>query len=305
VREHFEGARESDSGYLRPLKKRLVEVFVTKATLDHALDVANALFLALEDRGHRVTFAPLNQHLRRPEVDERAEGRGERYSCGLWGPDRPTVVYVGTVAIGLTLFELSDEVEVQYVDGKYIRVADIPQPITKRRRWEPPERVWTHKREMPSGRLCLRASSPYARAMWEKQWREGKGVNLLSKVRHIVRELETEAATIAALVAEGERQAEIERQEWETQQAKWRVEQSERRRIQNTKESRDELFAIIEAWGVAKQIEGFFEDAQRRAAELDEDTKAAILDRLKLARGLLGDVDALRRFLGWRSPEER
>lgn len=305
AREHFEGAKESDSGYLRPLKKRLVDAFVTKATLDHALDVANALFLALEDRGHRVTFAPLDQHLRRPEVDERTEGGGERYSYGRWGPDRPTVVYVGSVAIGLTMFELSEEVEVRYVDGKYVRVADVPQPTTRRRRWAPPEHVWTHKRDMPSGRLCLRASSPYARAKWEKQWREGRGSDLSSKVPQIVRELETEAATIAALVAEGERQAEIERQKWEAQQAKWRAEEAERRRIQNTKESREELFAIIEAWGVAKQIEGFFEDAQLRAAELDEDARDAIQDRLKLARALLGDVDALRRFRAWRSPEER
>lgn len=193
------------------------------------------------------------------------------HSYGRWGPDRPTVVYVGTVAIGLTLFELSEEVEVRYVDGKYIRVADIPQPTTRRRRWAPPEHVWTHKRDMPSGRLCLRASSPYALAKWEKQWRESKGSDLSSKVPHIVRELEAEAATIAALVAEGERQAEIERQKWKAQQVKWRAEEAERRRIQNTKESREELFAIIEAWGVAKQIEGFFEDAQRRAAELDED----------------------------------
>lgn len=67
----------------------------------------------------------------------------------------------------------------------------------------------------------------------------------------------------------------------------------------------EELFAIIEAWGAAKQIEGFFEDAQRRAAELDEATRDAVLDRLKRARALLGDVDALRRFRAWLSPEER
>ena len=221
------------------------------------------------------------------------------------GPDRPTVVYVGSVAIGLTLFELSEEVEVRYVNGKYVRVADVPQPTTRRRRWALPERAWTHKRDMPSWRLCLRGSSPYARAKWEKQWREGRGSDLSSKVPQIVRELETEAATIAALVAEGERQAEIERQKWEVQQAKWRAEEAERRRIQNTKESREELFAIIEAWGAAKQIEGFFEDAQRRAAELDEATRDAVLDRLKRARALLGDVDALRRFRAWLSPEER
>jgi len=158
---------------------------------------------------------------------------------------------------------------------------------------------------MPSGRLCLRASSPYARASWEKQWRETKGSDLSSKVPQIVRELEAEAATIAALVAEGERQAEIERRQWEAQQAKWLAEEAERRRVQNIKESREQLFAIIETWGVAKQIEGFFEDAERRATGLGESEKNEILERLRRARELLGGVDALQRFRAWRAPDER
>ncbi len=303
ARGHFESAKESDIGYLRPLKKRLVDMFVTKATLDHALDVANVLFLALEDRGHRVTFAPLDQHLRRPEVDERSDGGQQRYGFGLWGPDRPTVVYVGTVAIGITLFELSEEGEARYVGGKYIRVTDLT-PSVPRRRSSPPSNVWTHKRDMPSGRLCLRASSPYARTSWERQWRETNGSDLLSKTPQIVRELEAEATTIAALVAEAERQAEIQRQQWEAQQAKWRAEEVERRRVQNIKESREQLFAIIEAWGVAQQIEAFFEDAGRRAAQLAENEKNEFLGRLRRARELLGSVDALERFRAWRAPDE-
>jgi hypothetical protein len=71
-------------------------------------------------------------------------------------------------------------------------------------------------------------------------------------------------------------------------------------------ESREELFAIIEAWGVAKQIEGFFEDAEWRAAGLDDDDeKYAVLDRLRRARALLGGVYTLQRFRAWRSPDER
>jgi hypothetical protein len=96
---------------LRPAKKRLVDAFVTKGTLDRALDAA---------KRHRVTLAPFNEHLQRPVVDERAEGGRERYSYGTWAPDRPTIVYVGTVAIGLTIFELSEEVDVRHVDGKYV-----------------------------------------------------------------------------------------------------------------------------------------------------------------------------------------
>lgn len=305
ARQHFEAAEESKGGYLRPLKKRLVDLFVTKATLDHAFDVANMLFLALEERGHRVTFAPWDQHLHRPELDERSEGGRERYGSARWGPDRPTVVYVGTVAIGLTLFELSEEVEVQYVNGQYVRVADLPQPAMKQRRSTPFEDVWKHERDMPSGRLCLRASSPYARANWEKQWRESKGSNLSSKVPQMVRELEAEAGTIAALVAEGERQAEIEARRREEQYAKWRAEEAERRRLQNIKESSDQLFAIIDVWGIAKRIEAFFEDAERRAADLDEAGREAIHDRLRRARMLLGGIDALQRFRTWKAPDER
>jgi hypothetical protein len=88
-----------------------------------------------------------------------------------------------------------------------------------------------------------------------------------------VRELEAEAATIAVLVAEGERQAEFERKQWETEQTKRRAEEAERRRVQNMKDSREQLFAIIESWAVAKQIEGFFEDAERRAPGLGEDER--------------------------------
>ena len=55
---------------------------------------------------------------------------------------------------------------------------------------------------------------------------------------------------------------------------------------------------------LAKQIEGFFEDAERRAAGLSEEERDALLDRLHRARALLGGVDALQRFLGWKEPEE-
>jgi len=56
---------------------------------------------------------------------------------------------------------------------------------------------------------------------------------------------------------------------------------------------------------MAKRIEGFFEDAERRAAALGEQDRVALLDRLHRARALFGGVDALQRFLNWTAPEER
>ncbi|WP_284352202.1 hypothetical protein [Roseisolibacter agri] len=302
AREHFDGARQSDSGHLRPAKRLLVDLFVSNDTLDRALTTANTLFTALERHGYGVALAPRDQHLRRPAVDERSGGGRDRGGYGSWSPDRPTVVYVGTVAIGLTLFEVSEDVEVRYVDGKYVPVTQLP---VARRRGSYAHDAWTHKRDMASGKLCLRASSPYAVATWEKDWREARKGELASKIPDIVQELESAAVTVAKLVEEGERRAEAQRQEWERQREQWRREEAERRRAQHVKESREQLAALIEAWSAAKQVESFFEDAERRAALLGDDERAVLLDRVKRARELLGSVDALQRFATWKAPDER
>ena len=301
AREHLEGAKESDGGYLRPSKKRLVDLLVSRGALGRALKAASALFTALEERGHRVAFAPLDQRFSRPEVDERTEGGRDRSGSGRWRPDRPTVVYIGTVAVGLAIFELSDELEVQYVDGKYV---PVPQAWARRRQGVLSQHVWTHKRHIPSGRLCVRATSPYEVATWEQQWRETKRGDLASKIPEILGELESAAVTIAKLVEEGERRREAEIRQWEIQQETWRREEAERRRLREIKEAREQLFAIVEEWSVAMRIEGFFADAERRANNLSDEERLLVVDRLRDSRSLLGGVDALQRFLAWKAPEK-
>lgn len=303
AREHILAGKLTDIGYQRPLKRRVVDLFVSPGTLDRALSVANELFLTLVDRGHRVTFAPFDQHLRRPAVDERMSGKRERYYYGGWAPDRPTVTYVGTVAVGLSLYEMSKEVEVRYHEGKWVPVSDLPTEKRIKPAWE---RDWgSTKHDLPSGKLCLRASSPYHRADWERHWREEGHTKLASQIPKIVEELEAGVFEIARLVEEGEKQAEIERRALEVRQGEWRRQQAEAQRLQNLKDSHDQLFAIIDAWGVAKRIEEFFDDTEKRAAGLGEPERASVLLRVERARRLLGGVDALKRFAAWRTPEDR
>lgn len=168
VREHFVGSRPAESGHLRPSKRRLVDLYVSERTLDRALAFAAALFGELESRGYHVTLVPRDQHLGRPALDERPQqGKSrDRYEhrYGTWSPDRPTVVYVGTVAIGLSIYERSERVEVHYVDGKYTPVTDVPS-VT--RRGAAQAAGSTHQKDLASGRLGLRAASPYALAWWE------------------------------------------------------------------------------------------------------------------------------------------
>lgn len=307
----FEKGRYThETGYLKPDKKLLVDLVVTKTGLDKALTFAEQLFASLEAFGYRVMIASSGERLRRAAVDEHEvprKRRGSGYDQGyeynsLWSPYRCTVVYIGTVAIGLTIIEMAEEVEVRYVNGKYIREADYVPP--KRRRYEY-EHTWTTKKGFPTGRLCLQAYSPYYRADWIKRWQETKTQELNGQIKTIVKELEEAAGEIARLVEEGERQAAIERQRWEAQRECERQEEAVRRAAQARKESREELLQIIERWGTATRIEQFFREAEQRAAGLGDEERARLLERLRRAREMVGSVDALDRFLAWRVPEER
>lgn len=303
AKAHLEAGRLSYEGnYLKPAKRNLVDLAVSKTGLDKALSFATELFLSLEDKGHRVVLAPNGEHFHRAEVDEHeVPGKNRKYN-NFWYPGRCTVVYIGTVAIGLTIIEMSEEVEVRYVNGTYIREQDyVP---AKRGRYAF-DHSWTTKKDFPTGRLCLQAYSPYPRTKWVNHWRETKNHDLGSQIKGIVKEFERAAVIIARLVEEGEHQAELERQRWEVQQEQWRREEAERRAAKALKDSREDLLRIIDGWAKSNRIEQFFLDAERRAAYLSGNERLKILERLKRARELVGSVDALDHFMAWRSPDER
>lgn len=287
----------TDDGYFQPAKYTLVDAFVTKGTLTRALDLLTNLFLGLEGHGCRVTLAPSRQHLVRPSVDTRSEGRRDDYSRNGWNPSRATVAYVGTVAIGLTLFELTERARVHWVDGKCVRVPE--------RRRDPMPNVYSPDRDMPSGKLCLRVFSPYPGTTWTKEWREANGTNLSTAIEEVIREVVGAAPQIAEMVVEAERKAEIARKEAEIAREKWKREEVERQRLENIKKSREQLHKIIEAWGAVRVIEGFFEDAERRVAALEEAEAAPLRERLERARELIGEADALRRLREWKTPDEQ
>ena len=301
AQQYFDEARETSSGYLRPSKRLMVDVIASKQTCSRALDVANELFLLFEERGYTVSFERHGLGLRRYGVDEREKGGKDRNYSDLWSPSRDTIVTIGSVLIGLTIFEMSEYVEAKYQDGKYVHVSELP--VRKARRYE--SYSWTSMHDLPSGRLCIQAYSPYQRADWKRQWRETKAGDFPGKLSAIVKELKRETATIAQLVEEGERKAEIERKEWEAKQVIWRREEEERRRVKAIKESREELSEIIKAWVKAKGIEDFFADVERRAANLEEEQKAVVLERLAQARTLIDSTDALQWLAAWKTPEER
>lgn len=65
MQEVFEVSTPNDTGHLRPSKRKLVDVFVSKEQLERGLEFLNTLYKALESRGHRVDLASARGHLRR------------------------------------------------------------------------------------------------------------------------------------------------------------------------------------------------------------------------------------------------
>lgn len=301
VSQVFLAGRQSMVGFLKPAKRLLPDINVSKDTLPKALAVGNELFQLLEERGYKVALAPSNSQLGRREFDERERGGAARHYSDLWRPWRPTVVHVGTVAIGITLFELTEDVPARWKDGKYVRLLDCGGT----KRGSPLLNEWVTTHNMPSGRLCVQAYSPYSGTDWQQQWRETKPDGLSRQLASIVKTLERKAGEIAELVEIARRKAAEEHDRWSQQFEKWKREQTERERQKAVEDSREDLMAAINAWREARQIEDFLSEIEQACNRTTGETRVELLDRLLQARRLLGEPDAIGHLLRWRTPNER
>ena len=150
----------------------------------------------------------------------------------------------------------------------------------------------------------LQACSPYALAPWSRQWRETSGKKLTNQAAGIVAELGDAAVEIARLVEEGERQAEIRQLAWEAERRRQAEEAQRARQVRVRKESLAELLAVISSWGEMKRMQAFFEEADIEAERLEPGNRELARERIRLARALIGDRQALDALLAWRSPDE-
>ena len=308
AKEHFDTGRKVEEGqHLKPYKRLMVDVTASRAALDKALEFANELFNALETKGHRVVICSPAEHFHRPRIDEheavqKAEKRENSYDYGrLWYPERPTVVCVGSVAFGLAVIEMSEKVELRYVNGKYIRESEYTPPKPGRTA----SYTFTTIQDVPCGRLRLVVYAPYQGVDWVVTFQESKTKQLTKQIPAIVKSIEHSTVTVVEEVEEAEHQAEVRRREWEAQQERWRKEEDERKTAQSIKESREQLEQVIQAWARVVSLEQFFEGVQARAEGLPETQKQQTLERLQLARDFIGTQDPLDFFRTWKTPVER
>jgi len=91
---------------------------------------------------------------RREEIEEREYPTKNRPYRNLWCPGRCTVAYFGTVEVGLSVIEMSEEVKGRYINGKFVRVKDN---ATAKQKVHPIHDGWETTHTLPSGRLRLLA----------------------------------------------------------------------------------------------------------------------------------------------------
>ena len=305
AKAHFENGRPVEEGkHLRPFKRLLVDVTTSSASLDKALGLANALFNALESAGHRVVIAPPGEQLHCRQIDEHEvptkAAPNDYYRPRR--PDRPTVVYVDSVAIGLAVIEMTEKVVMRYSNGKYIREADYVPP-KRSRGYEP--YTWTTTQDLPCGRMRVVAYSPYRRVAWSQSWQETKQAVLTGQIASIVRAIEEAAPQLVVRIEEAEKQAELERQRWEAQREQHRLEEQRRLREEAADQSQAQLEKVIAAWDRASRIQAFLDGVETRARALPDEERQRVLQRLDLARQFVGSSDPMDFFMSWRTPDER
>lgn len=304
ARKHFESGRPIDREiFLKPYKKLLVDITASPAGLAEGLEIANELYNSLESRGFRVAIAPQAGGLHRPEIDWHVVPEEPRvYYPTIWKPARPTVVYVGDVAIGVALLEMAEPILMRNLGGdKYIRDSEYVLPKLRRgeRDWS-----WTTTRDMPTGRFRLQLYSPYGHVAWKKHWQETKAISLANQIQSIVNEFRALGNELTALVAEADRKADLRRLEWE-RACELHERRDDRAEVAKSRQtSQVGLSKLIEAWTRAENTSRFFESIEAKLHELPNDVRQVALARIALAKEFASTSSPWDLLLAWKTPTE-
>lgn len=302
VRPLFLKTRKTENDILRPYKRLLVDVMASEEKLDDILDTAQVFFAALTRRGFHVGFSPAGEQTQRADVDLLEKPGKKNYYRPTWVPDRPTLVYVGETAIGITLFEMTEEVEVVYVNGKYLPVRDLSEQLLRRYTGI---HHWRSTKEHASGRICLQAYCPSWRVKWTKRWQEIKPGTFHGMIPGIVNELEAIAPELAKQLQEARLRADEEHRRWEEEQREREAAAERLRREKAKQESKRDLLAAIASWDETRRIRDYFESVEILADRLPKEEAELVRDRLRLSRELIGEIDPLGLLKSWKAPDER
>ncbi len=300
-RGFLEEAAPTDTGYMVPRKKNVLDAFVTKAMIHGAAEALDAILIELEMRGYRVQLSPDHYH-QRPPVDVAQRPIKDQYyrRPNEWQPGRPTIAYVQNALVGLTLFELTENVRVRRTGAdRYVRISDLPP--TRRYAPQSPDEA-DETRDMPTGRFVLRAYSPRRDTTWQHEWSENQKGEFVTIQKAIADALEEAVPVLVKQVHDAEQREREWRVKAERELRQLRARERTEARQRARQAAKDELHSIIKAWNDSFALDALCTELSRRASALDPDERASLESRIQIARKLTGGQDAVDRFLKWKLP---
>jgi hypothetical protein len=288
----FQAARESEQEFLLPKKRLLPDVSVSRAQLTRALSWASDIYNAFANAGHRVLVAAHREWLSRAHVNHRPGTVG--YFGRAWIPGRPTVAMVGTVAVGITVYEAAEGTRVTIKDGKWVRAIGAPRGSFN-----------DLMRPLACGRLGVRLYSADPRADWQHEWLEGQGVTLGVIRDQVVTVAAAAAPTLAKRVQDWEQDAEARQKALKASRTAEERVRAEQRTQKNVVASMKDLVAAIAHWSEVKRVHEFIADVERDLGRAPEGDRPVLSAKLEKARALVAPMDALGRLRAWLPPDER
>jgi hypothetical protein len=269
------------SVFLSPRHRKVVDILTTQKSLEKTIAFAQRLFSRLKDYSYQVTLANHEDSFRKPDVDEEEiprDKKNDQYRTFPWRPSPCTVAYFGTVAVGLTIVEMTMRVK-------------LPG--------------WYSEKSEGSGRYRLYAYSPYRHTSLIRSWQDTKEQPLAGRFDEIISDMESMARSIPGLIEEGERLAQIEQErreaEWKAYQRKQDLESRERVR----KESQESLEELINSWAILKSQRAFLEELAGAIDAVAPEIRESLLGKLKEAQSLLEGKTVVDIIKSWKTPEER
>lgn len=289
---------ENDRGYLRPRRRTLPDLVVTRRNLGRGLSVFSRLSTELRKRGSVLRIAQSSQGLHRLPTELDLAPRG--FFENVWQPNQPTVASIGGFNYGFSIYEALKEMDAIWIDLKPMSLYEA--------RTTRPDAFYLHGRssklrsreQFPCGKLVLTVYSPHRDMTWSRSWSEEEKP-LSKQISEIIFELEAAASENESLLAA--RCAELlqERQAHQIVLAEQQRAEDEVRLDQARSAAFDDLVQTAISWKTQEAVAAFLTAAEETAFTLKEEDREAFEARLGLARGMLQATSPAQRLLDWPS----
>ncbi|MHB9005020.1 MAG: hypothetical protein ACYC6C_13360, partial [Coriobacteriia bacterium] len=268
AKELFSKAKTSYSSiYLSPRHHKLLDLVTSEEHLEDSIALAQKFISRLEDYGYRILLANADNNFITIsiETDEVLVKKKEEYYREIpWRPMVNTVAYLGTVAIGLTIVEMTEMVTNK--DNYFYS--------------------YTSTKKVASRRYRIYAYSPYRHTELVKSWQDTKDSKLAQRLDEIIAEMEAIARQIPNLIIEGEKRAAEAQAKFEAEQREDRRKRALEAKQRSKSESRSDLEKLIAAWAALKNRQEFIDQLIHALDEVAPETRNELAARLAIARDL-------------------